>query len=269
MNATGCYSLVDDFISTDIQIRIQPSPAMRVARITPSLVDQLQFQPGDVLGFYVESHGGGSNDDNGVALLTSSSYTNELVWYGSIGDATTQISQTDSCPYPVGYTGTLSSRTSAAPVISISITTYSCHQGLSTTVISSSSSPPVIDPTSIPRPSSSARPLNSESSSISVKPIHMSSLISFITAATSLSTPTLIHVSDPGPVISYSGLISGIVVPVVVCISIVTVVIIVVFIVAKRHNRKTLNQYQTSAGMALSNQVYGELCNFNRGFYVI
>ena len=151
VNVTGCYSLVDDFISTKIPIGNQPSPAIRVARITPSLTDQLQFQPGDVLGFYVESHGEGSgprgDPNNGVALLTSSSYASELVWYGSIGDATTQISQTDSCPYPVGYTGTLSSRTSAAPVISISITTYSCHQGLSTTIIFSSSSPPAINPT--------------------------------------------------------------------------------------------------------------------------
>ena len=100
--------------------------------------------------------------------------------------------------------------------------------------------------------------------------MHTSSLtdsISFITAVTSLSIPTLIHA--PGSVISYSGLIPGIVVSVVVCISIVTVVIIVAIVVAKRHNRKTLNQYQTTAGIALSNQVYGELYNFNRGFYVI
>ena len=138
VNDTGCYSLVDDFISTDIPIRIQPSPTIRVARITPSLADQLQFQPGDVLGFYVESHGDGSHPDgdanNGVALLTSGSNTSELVWYGSIGDATTQISRIDSCPYPVKTA--LSSQAHAAPVISISITTYSCHRGLSILVTS-------------------------------------------------------------------------------------------------------------------------------------
>ena len=138
VDVTGCYNLVDDFISTNIPIEIQPSPTIRVARITPSLADQLQFQPGDVLGFYVESHGegpgSGGDANNGVALLISSSYSSELVWYGSIGDATTQISRTDSCPYPVGTS--LSSRTHAAPVISISITTYSCHRGLSTLVTS-------------------------------------------------------------------------------------------------------------------------------------
>ena len=138
VDVTGCYSLVDDFISTNIPIGIQPSPTIRVARITPSLADQLQFQPGDVLGFYVESHGegpgSGGDANNGVALLISSSYSSELVWYGSIGDATTQISRTDSCPYPVGTS--LGSQTRAAPVISISITTYSCHRGLSTLVTS-------------------------------------------------------------------------------------------------------------------------------------
>ena len=151
VNVTGCYSLVDDFISTDIRIGIWPTQSINVARIIPSLADQLQFQPGDVLGFYVESHGQGSgpmgNADNGVALLTSGSYASELVWYGNIGAATTQLSQTDSCPFPVGNTGTLDSRTRAAPVISVSITTYSCHQGLSTPVTqSSSSSPPAIEP---------------------------------------------------------------------------------------------------------------------------
>ena len=135
VNVSGCYSLVDDFISTEIPIGIQPTPTIGVARITPSPADQLQFQPGDVLGFYVESHGQGSDPEgdanNGVVLLTSGSYTNELVWYGSVGANTAQVSQTDSCPYPIGTTKVLSSSTHAAPVISISITTYSCHQNLS------------------------------------------------------------------------------------------------------------------------------------------
>ena len=48
---------------------------------------------------------------------------------------------------------------------------------------------------------------------------------------------------------------------IVVCVSIVTAAIIIAIVVAKRHNRKALNHYQTSAGtgIALSNQVYGKL----------
>ena len=152
MSVSGCYSLVDDFVSTEIPIGISPTPTIGVARITPSPVDQLQFQPGDVLGFYVESHGDGPGSqgdaDNGVVLLTSGSYTNELMWYGSIGVATAQISQTGNCPYPVGTNGVLSSSTHAAPVISISVITYSCHQSSSITVAPSSiSSPFSIQPT--------------------------------------------------------------------------------------------------------------------------
>ena len=47
---------------------------------------------------------------------------------------------------------------------------------------------------------------------------------------------------------------------IVMCVSIVMVIIIITIVVAKRHNRKILNHYQTSAGIALSsNQAYGEL----------
>ena len=48
---------------------------------------------------------------------------------------------------------------------------------------------------------------------------------------------------------------------IVVCVSIVIVVIIIAIVVAKRHNRKILNHYQTSAGTGIgfSNHVYGEL----------
>ena len=139
--SNGCYSLVNDFVSTDVQPESE-----YVANITPSPADQLQFQHGDVLGFYVESHGEGDHlgsrgdANNGVVLLSSGSYTSESVWYGSI-DTTSQSSQSGSCPYPVGTAGVLNSLARAAPVISISITTYSCHQSFSTIVGRVSSSP--------------------------------------------------------------------------------------------------------------------------------
>ena len=51
------------------------------------------FEPGDVFGFYIKSHGeGGGKDDNiGVVLLNDSSHTSELVWFGRI-DITAQPS---------------------------------------------------------------------------------------------------------------------------------------------------------------------------------
>ena len=222
---TGCYSLVDDFISTEIPIGIAPSQTVNVARITPSLADQLQFQPRDVLGFYVESHGEGDgpagDENNGVALLTSDGYASELVWYGSISD---QTSRTGSCPYPTGTSGILSLSTRAAPVISISITTYSC-QILSTTVVSSSSTLSAASNVHVP----------------------------------SSTTPTMVNV--PGSAAYPIALISGVVAAlIVVCVSTVAVTIVIAVVLAKRHKKiVTLAHDQTNSGIVLSDQIYGEL----------
>ena len=141
-----CYSLIADFVSTKLAL-----DGSGLAVVTPSASHQLQFQPDDVLGFYVESHRGTSDDDNGVVVLQDqnggTSYS-EVVWYGSI-DATRRTSQSGSCPYSVGLNGVLSASTHGAPVISISITTYSCHQVFSTPVnlLSSSIISQSLDPT--------------------------------------------------------------------------------------------------------------------------
>ena len=125
VNETGCYSLVDNFMATSISIPSSPA-SEHVARVAPSPPYQLLFHPGDVLGFYVESHGEGSwtggDDNNGVVVLNDSSHTSELVWHGRI---TSLTSQSHSCPYPVGTSGVLNLSTHAAPVISINITTNS------------------------------------------------------------------------------------------------------------------------------------------------
>ena len=241
---TGCYSLVDDFISTEIPIGIAPSETVNVARITPSLADQLQFQPGDVLGFYVESHGegGGPGGDanNGVALLTSGGYASELVWYGSISD---QTSQTGSCPYPTGTNGILTSSTHAAPVISISTTSYSCPQVLSTTVVSSSST---------------------NSPSLSIQPSFSQSFTSTLSAASNIripssTTPTMANV--PGSAAYPIALISGVVTAlIIVCVSTIAIAIVIAIVLAKQRRKiVTVARDQTNSGIVLSNQIYGEL----------
>ena len=107
----GCYSLVGNNRFTSISLSGQ------VAVVTPSPQDYIQFQPGDVLGFYVEEARGGND---GVVILTSpGSFTSELVWYGSIAP-TMATSQNRDCPYSVGSNGVLNILTRAAPVISIS-----------------------------------------------------------------------------------------------------------------------------------------------------
>ena len=101
----GDYSLVGNNRFTSISL------SGNVAEVTPSSQDRIPFQSGDVLGFYVEE---ARNNDGGVAVLTTDSYTNELVWYAS-------TSQTVSgCPISVGSSGELNTMLRGAPVISIS-----------------------------------------------------------------------------------------------------------------------------------------------------
>ena len=126
---TECYSLVDNY---EEKLTMLPQVTTdHVAKVTPSPHSQLQFKPGDVLGFYVESSGAGSDDDNGVVLLNDHHHTSELVWHASIQD---RSSLSGSCPYAVGTDGVLTMSTHAAPVISISATTYLCPQSSNTLV---------------------------------------------------------------------------------------------------------------------------------------
>ena len=102
----GVYSLVGNNRFTSIDLDDDGTGSL-----LPSPSDYIQFQPGDVLGFYVEE----ARDDNnkGVAVLTTDSYTRESVWYAS-------TSQTVAgCPISVGSAGDLNTMLRGAPVISI------------------------------------------------------------------------------------------------------------------------------------------------------
>ena len=120
----GCYSLVNNYIVRSTSLPVDPKVS-HVARVTPLPQNQLQFQPGDVLGFYVESHGTSSDHDNGVVFLNDSNHASELVWHARI-DGAERTSQSGSCPYPVGTNGVLQTSRHVAPVISLSTTVYSC-----------------------------------------------------------------------------------------------------------------------------------------------
>ena len=127
-NGHGCYSLVGHYAVSSISIETRVT-SDHVAQVTP--VSQLQFQPGDVLGFYVESQTSDSHENNGVVVLDDEMYTRERVWHARI---TSTTSLSGSCPYSVGRGGVLNTLTRAAPVISISTSVYSCPQSLSTVV---------------------------------------------------------------------------------------------------------------------------------------
>ena len=95
----GCYSVVGNNRFTSITLR------NLVAQVTPSPQDYIQFQPGDVLGVYVEE---AREDDDGVVILTtydrSTDFTSELVWYASV-TPTMATSQNGNCSYSVGSNG--------------------------------------------------------------------------------------------------------------------------------------------------------------------
>ena len=218
-----CYSLVNDHKVTSTVV----NSTGRVAKVTSLPQNQLQFQPGDVLGFYVESHGSDSDYDNGVVLLNNGSHTSELVWHGSITSGS-HTSQSGSCPYPVGANGVLSTSTHAAPVISISVMVTTCH--IYSSLLDS------ITTTTLPNFARTTKLIFKLSPSIG-------------------STHALIPGSNDGITIT-NGLITGLMVSIFVVVSIMsTTIIIAVAIIIKRH-RST--KQAESAGMTLSNQLYGE-----------
>ena len=105
---TGCYNLVGNNSFTQISI------SKGLARATPSPQHHVQFQPGDVLGFYMESD---EDDDPGI-VLDPRSGNGELVQYASVEpDEATQV----GCPYPWPSDSTELSvtLTHAAPIITI------------------------------------------------------------------------------------------------------------------------------------------------------
>ena len=109
---TGCYSLVGNNRFTSISPIIDPG----VAIVIPSPQDYIPFQPGDVLGVYVEN---ASVATDGVVVLTHSTFgSSEYVWYAEITETT---SHSRDCPYSVGSNGgVLNTLIRGAPVITIS-----------------------------------------------------------------------------------------------------------------------------------------------------
>ena len=116
VSSTGCYSLVGNnrFTSLPLSDRLAES-------LSPTSPEQrIQVQPGDVLGFYVESAHEKVAGSRGVVLLRGGSvqgeYETEEVWYADVSNA---VYANPMCLYPVGPGRVLSSSTNAAPVISV------------------------------------------------------------------------------------------------------------------------------------------------------
>ena len=241
LQTDSCYSLVNDYSITSTVIGNG-----HVATVTPLPQNQLQFEPGDVLGFYVESHGFSSNDDNGVVALNESSHMNELVWHGRI---TSLTSRSGSCPYPVGTSGVLSTSTHAAPVISISaVMAKTCFRSsyMHSSLLDSVTSTTLLNPTrtSTIFLSPSRRPNHATIPGSSDGTIFLSPS----------RRPN--HATIPGS--SDGTIITGIVAAIIVVASIIGAVIIAIVMIIRKQSRiKQAN----NTGMAHSNQLYGEQHN--------
>ena len=123
VRTTGCYSLVGNNRFTSVEL------SGGVARVTPLPQNRIQFQSGDVLGFFVESNR--QNNANvasrGVVIVSDykvagdRGFETEEVWYANIGNI---VAGDSDCPYAVGSNRVLNNSTNAAPVISVSMGEY-------------------------------------------------------------------------------------------------------------------------------------------------
>ena len=117
----GCYSLVGSNRFTSLSLTTY------FARVTPSPQDHIRFQPGDVLGFYLQLRSRLSRtvSSEGVVMLTSpSKFASVQVWYASVAPTKAASLMGTDCPYSVGSDGALNSLSKAAPFISISTGKY-------------------------------------------------------------------------------------------------------------------------------------------------
>ena len=113
VDETGCYDLVgnNNFSSVSLDSEL--------TSVTPLPHERIQFQPGDVLGFYVEN--GQQVEYGGVLMLCDLNeqgdrgYETEEVWY-----ATNLVFSNANCLAAVGPGRLLDSSTNVAPIISVS-----------------------------------------------------------------------------------------------------------------------------------------------------
>ena len=79
--------------------------------------ERIEVQPGDVVGFYLESSHMMDRNHDGIQFAPDSAYKSEAVWYatGSYNKGPTE------CPFPVGPRRVLSSSTNRPPLITATV----------------------------------------------------------------------------------------------------------------------------------------------------
>ena len=113
VDTDGCYNLTGFNHFSPIPLA-DPNTADRgIVTGVPLESERIEVQPGDVVGFYLES----SYDHDGIQFSPDSAYRSEAVWYatGSYSEGPTY------CRFPVGLRGVLSSSTNRAPLITTTV----------------------------------------------------------------------------------------------------------------------------------------------------
>lgn len=116
VNNTGCYNLVGSNNLTSASL----DGDSELTIVTPPPHEWIEFQPGDVLGFYaentkVELEGGGVMMLCDLNTRGDRGYETEEVWY-----ATNLVFSNAKCLAAVGAGKLLDSSTNVAPIISVS-----------------------------------------------------------------------------------------------------------------------------------------------------
>ena len=118
MDTDGCYAMQGTNHFSPISLADYATADRGIVTGVPLESERIEVQPGDVVGFYLES----SRFTNGIQFArdvdNTSPYTDETVWFAT-GSLTPRPEAT--CMYPVGTSGLLNSSTNLAPLITATV----------------------------------------------------------------------------------------------------------------------------------------------------
>ena len=114
VDTDGCYTMQGTNHFSPISLGDPGTDDRGIVTGIPLESERIEVQPGDVVGFYLESS---RNKDDGILFAEEQEYDSESVWYAT-GDVT---GSGQTCLFPVGPGRTLSSSTSLAPLITATV----------------------------------------------------------------------------------------------------------------------------------------------------
>ncbi len=119
VDTDGCYTMQGTNYFSPISLADNLSADRGIVTGVPLESERIEVQPGDVVGFYLESS---RLTSDGIQFAghfdNPSPYIDETVWFAT--DSLTPYPEA-ICMYPVGTSGLLSSSTSLAPLITAAV----------------------------------------------------------------------------------------------------------------------------------------------------